>query len=46
MPRAALGGYRAVAPRAGPVASALYGEEASEEDRTGAPAPDSRIAAR
>jgi hypothetical protein len=46
VPSAALGSYRAVAPRVGPVASAPYGEEASEQDRAGAPAPDPRIAAR
>ena len=46
VPRAEQGSYVAVAPRVSPVGSALYAEEASEEARSGQPAPDSRIAAR
>jgi hypothetical protein len=46
VPRAEQGSYVAVAPQPTPVGSALYAEEASEEARAGAPAPDSRIAAR
>jgi MFS family permease len=46
LPRAEQGSCRAVAPPVSAVGSALYAEETSEEARAGAPAPDSRIAAR
>jgi MFS family permease len=46
LPRAEQGSYVAVAPHPTPVGSALYAEEASEEARAGAAAPEARIAAR